>query len=101
MKAVLFKMTIGLGIMVLATQQLMAQSRNCAPREGVIERLTQTYGEKRQSIGLVGQDTMMEMFASTRTGSWTITVTLPDGMTCLVASGQGYKPIADAPKPNV
>ncbi|CUH49365.1 hypothetical protein [Ruegeria atlantica] len=99
MHKTLLKMTMGLGIMVLAAQQ--AHARNCAPRDEVIKRLTETYGETRQGIGIARQGAVMELYASDQSGNWTITVTLPDGMTCLVASGQAYEMIADALPPNV
>lgn len=98
MKNTLFKMTMGLGIMVLAAQQVHAQ--NCAPRSDVVNRLAETYGETRRGIGIARQGAVMEVFASDRTGSWTITVTLPDGMTCLLASGQAYETMAEALPPN-
>ncbi|MEM7318502.1 MAG: hypothetical protein AAF408_05705 [Pseudomonadota bacterium] len=90
------KMTMGLGLMVLAAQQVQAQHRNCAPRDVVLKKLTENYGETRHGIGLVPQGSVMEVFASTETGSWTITVTMPDGTTCLVASGQSYETLAEA-----
>ncbi|SPF77824.1 hypothetical protein [Pseudoprimorskyibacter insulae] len=71
-----------------------ADTTNCADRAQVVERLAQTYGETRRSIGLGHDNSMMEVFASDITGSWTITVTQPDGMTCLVASGQSYEAMA-------
>jgi hypothetical protein len=73
----------------------MAQGRNCAPRDVVVARLAEKYGESRQSIGLGGQGTVMETFASAESGTWTITVTMPNGMTCLMASGQSYEALAD------
>ncbi len=100
MKKTIPKMTIGLGIMVLAAQQVQAQTRNCATRADVLNRLAGTYGETRKGVGIARQGAVMELFASDETGSWTITVTLPDGMTCLVASGQAYEQIADALPPN-
>lgn len=90
------KMTMGLGLMALAAQQLHAEQRNCAPREVVLDRLSEKYGESRRGIGLVQQGSVMEVFASDDTGTWTITVTLPNGMTCLVASGQSYETLAEA-----
>lgn len=46
------------------------------------------------------QGMVMETFASGETGSWTITVTTPNGMTCLVASGQAFETLAEAlPQP--
>lgn len=93
-------MTIGLGLMVLMAQNVAAQqTRNCAPRDTVIERLASSYGETRQSIGLGSQGSVVETFASDETGSWTITVTMPNGMTCLVASGQSFEELAEALPP--
>lgn len=75
------------------------QNRNCAPREAVVERLANTYGESRQSIGLGEQGMVIETFASSDTGTWTITVTTPNGLTCLVASGQSWEELAEALPP--
>lgn len=75
------------------------QGRNCAPREAVVERLANTYGESRQSIGLGEQGMVIETFASDDTGTWTITVTTPHGQTCLVASGRFWEELAEALPP--
>ncbi|MEY8839229.1 hypothetical protein AB9K41_09400 [Cribrihabitans sp. XS_ASV171] len=91
----IFGLTMGLGVMVLAASQLHARG-NCAPRDVVIARLADRYGEARRGIGLVQQGSVMEVFASEETGTWTITVTMPDGTTCLVASGQAYETVAEA-----
>ncbi len=96
----LFQMTMGLGIMVLAAQQAQAQTPNCAPRPDVLQRLAETYGETRRGIGVARQGAVMEVFASDDTGTWTITVTLPDGLTCLVAAGEAYETLAEALPPN-
>ena len=36
------------------------------------------------------------LIASAESGSWTITVTMPTGMTCLMASGQSFEALAEA-----
>lgn len=100
MKKTVLKMTIGLGIVVLAAQQVQAQPCNCAPRADVLQRLSEAYGETRRGIDIARQGAVMELFASDQSGSWTITVTLPDGMTCLVTSGRAYEQMADALPPN-
>lgn len=74
-------------------------NRNCAPREAVVDRLASTYGESRQSIGLGERGMVIETFASAKTGTWTITVTAPSGLTCLVASGQGWEELTEALPP--
>lgn len=96
----LFQMTMGLGIMVLAAQQVQAQTPNCAPRPDVLQRLAETYGETRRGIGMARQGTVMEVFASDETGTWTITVTLPNGLTCLIAAGEAYEVLVEALPPN-
>jgi len=77
-----------------------AQQQNCGPREVVAERLTDNYGETRQMRALGANNTLVEVWASTEgsdpTGSWTITVTRPNGVTCLVASGQAYEALSES-----
>jgi len=89
-------MIAGAGLL-LSTQVADAQNagRNCAPRDVVVKRLSEKYGESRQSIGIGQQGVVMETFASSDTGTWTITVTTPTGLTCLVASGQSYEKLAE------
>lgn len=84
---------LGVGALILATDHAFAQQqdRNCADRDRVVERLSTAYGESRQSIGLGANNAVIEVFASLETGTWTITVTSPAGLTCLVASGQAFE----------
>lgn len=92
------KMTMGLGLMALAAQQLRAEGRaDCAPHDTVVQRLASGYGETRQSIGLGAQGALIELYASTETGTWTITATAPGGLTCLMAAGDSFATLAKAP----
>ncbi len=88
-------LTLALAAMAPAAQAQTAP--DCAPRDKVVERLAGTYGETRQSMGLGANNAVIEVFASDDSGSWTITVTLPSGLTCLVASGQAFETMTDAP----
>lgn len=74
-----------------------AQSGQCAPRETVVQRLAEAYGETRQSMGLGANNAVVEVFASATSGSWTITVTGANGITCLIAAGQAFEAMADSP----
>ncbi len=65
--------------------------RNCGSRDQVVERLAEKFGETQRSIGLGANNSMVELFASDRTGSWTITMTNAHGVTCLVASGMAFE----------
>lgn len=71
------------------------QDMACATRAEVIDRLARDYGETRQAVGLASASQMVEVFASDETGSWTITMTRPDGTTCLMAAGQHFERMED------
>jgi hypothetical protein len=75
---------------------LAQQAPNCAPRDTVVERLASSYGETRRSIGLGANNSVVEVFASLESGTWTITVTTAQGLTCLVASGQAFETLAES-----
>ena len=81
---------------LLALPQGLAaqQSMLCGQREAVIEQLQTRYGERRRAMGLAGQTRIVELFVSDQTGSWTITVTGIDGITCLMASGDHHESFA-------
>jgi len=90
-----FMIKLGLCLALSASAASAQASNNCAPRPVVLERLADGYGETRQSIGIGGNNMVIEVFASDETGTWTITVTRPNGMTCLVASGQAFERLAE------
>ena len=83
----------------LAPLAAQAQGQNCGNRELVVERLTTKYGESRQSIGMAPKGRVVEVYASRETGTWTITVTMPNGITCLVASGQSFEELNEPVAP--
>lgn len=92
-----YLMTCAAGMaMAMGATASDAQTRNCGPRDAVVERLAAGYGETRQSIGLGANNQVVEVFASSDTGTWTITVTTTAGLTCLVASGQAFEALAEA-----
>jgi len=76
-----------------------AQPRQCAARATILGTLADTFGETRRGVGVAGasggQSAVVELFAAPQTGTWTITVTLPNGITCLLASGQGWEAVAE------
>ncbi len=88
-------LAISLATIGFATSSAAQGARNCGPRTAVVDRLADGYGETRQSIGLGTNNAVVEVFASHESGTWTITVTTPNGLTCLVASGQSFETIAE------
>ncbi|MEM6621204.1 MAG: hypothetical protein AAF674_03180 [Pseudomonadota bacterium] len=63
----------------------------CGQRDKIIAQLEMKYGETRRSVGLQEGRGLVEVFASEETGSWTILVTDPRGMSCLMAAGEAFQ----------
>jgi hypothetical protein len=87
-------LSLGLAGMIAAAD-LAHGAPQCDSREVVTALLADRYGETRRAVGIAGQDAVMELFAADSTGTWSITMTLPDGMMCLMASGSGYEALTD------
>jgi arginine/lysine/ornithine decarboxylase len=106
MKEKLFALSLGFGALILVTQtqaqtqvqtlvQTQVAAAQCGPRALVMAQLADRFGETRRSMGIAANNMVMEMFASEASQSWTITVTTPQGQTCLVASGQGFEAMVE------
>lgn len=91
-------------LLALFVQEALAQTaqipRNCAPHAEVTDSLASLYGEARQLLGLTARGSLVEVFASERTGTWTITITDPLGITCLIGSGNSYEDTSGRPAPD-
>jgi len=62
----------------------------CVDRVKFIERLKESYGERQVSNGINYNGVVVEVFAS-QEGHFTILATSPDGVSCLVASGDSWQ----------
>ncbi|MFQ5973845.1 MAG: hypothetical protein ACE5Q3_16080 [Alphaproteobacteria bacterium] len=73
----------------LLSRPAVAQSAN-GPRDDVVKVLGNKYAEAQVAFGLANDGGLIEVF-STRDGStWTIILTMPNGMSRVVASGQRW-----------
>jgi hypothetical protein len=88
----MFALSLGLAAMLAATQ-IAHSAPQCDTREAVMTLLADRYNETRRAIGIAGEAAVMELFAADATGTWSITMTLPDGRMCLMASGSNYEAV--------
>lgn len=90
MKAVQIMAGLVVGMIVaLFTVAANAQAV-CAARQDMVDNLKQTYGEQQSSVGISRNGAMVEVFTSP-TGTWTIIITRPNGVSCLAATGQNWQ----------
>ncbi len=82
---------------------LPAHAANCAARDLVVERLKIRYDESFAAAGLQSMretQTMVEVWASQETGTFTVMLTTPEGLSCIVATGTDWHQVTmDAEKP--
>jgi len=69
-----------------------AQDTPCAERTNVVSTLDSQYKESPRAIGLVSKEAVLEVFVS-ETGTWTVVVTDPAGVSCVLAAGQSWEEI--------
>lgn len=74
---------------LLAVRPAIGATPHCAPRPDLVEMLTDRDGESWRSSGLAQNGSVVETFAADN-GNWTILVTRPDGISCLLAAGQAF-----------
>ena len=68
----------------------------CGERDAIVAQLERTYGETRRSFGVQQGRAVVEVYASDKTGSWTILVTDTDGRSCLMAAGDAFEALTVA-----
>ena len=95
---VLVMLAVMLAALALLVPQ-MVRADDCAPRDGIIAKLADRWGETLRAAGETDGG-MLEIYASTETGTFTILLTRPDMTTCLLAAGQDWiAPERPLPRP--
>lgn len=69
----------------------------CAPRPDAVDGLSRRFGEAQTYVG-IAQSAVLEILANPATGTWSALITTPDGMSCMIMSGQAFA-IIPPPKP--
>ena len=80
--------TLVLGALAVAAPA-SAQSV-CGERAKIVKQLEKRHAESRRAIGLASNGTLLEVFAS-KSGTWTVLMTFPDGRACMMADGEAWK----------
>jgi hypothetical protein len=89
----MFKHPFGycLAVGIMAASPALAIS--CADRDRVVERLQTKFSESLTVGGLQKTQnalSVMEIWASYETGTYTVLLTNPNGITCIVAAGTDF-----------
>jgi hypothetical protein len=63
----------------------------CGKRTDVVHMLRENFGEGPIAPGLAHTGAVAEIFISAQ-GNWAIIATSPNGMSCMIGSGQAWQP---------
>ena len=93
---------LAVGALALGSEPASAQGAPaiCRARDGLLSQLESKYGEVPVAIGVTGGGdggALIELLTAKDGMTWTIILTTPKGVSCLIASGEGWRPLAPAP----
>jgi len=84
----MFKPILNAGLLIAATVFVQpAYAANCAMRDVVVDRLESQYSERLTAGGLQTAQSIVEVWTSEKTGTFTVITTHPSGLSCIVATG--------------
>ncbi len=90
----MFKRLLGVALAFgMAATAPPALAASCAQRDDVIAKLQSTYSEELTFGGLQksrGAQSVMEVWSSKATGTYTVLLTNANGISCIVAAGTDF-----------
>lgn len=82
-----------IGFITILSHSAAAQQPACTSRSDVISHLSKKYSENPVAIGLANNGGVIEVLSSKQGASWTIVITMPNGMTCMIAAGENWESV--------
>ncbi len=76
-----------------ALAQTQTQAQQCDQRTKVLGHLAQKYKEAPIAIGVTSSGGIVEVLTTGDGETWTIILSTPNGTSCLVAAGEGWRTI--------
>lgn len=63
----------------------------CGARKEILQQLSQKYKETPVAIGVTTEGALIELVASHGGDTWTIIRSTPDGQSCFMIAGEGWR----------
>ncbi len=74
-----------------AHAQTQSQTQLCGQRASVIGSLAEKYREAPVAVGVTSTGGIVEVLTTSDGATWSIIVSNPNGTSCLVAAGEGWR----------
>ncbi len=83
--------TLVLGATLVLASSFAFAAPQCNSRGQVLELLSETYSEAPVAVGVTNNGGLVEVLSTGDGNTWSIIITSPQGMSCLVAAGEGWR----------
>ncbi len=84
-------LALAVGLAVMTSPALAA--KKCNNRDKVLGMLAAKYKEVPVALGVTNNGGLIEVLSAGDGNTWTIIITTPQGMSCLVAAGEGWRKV--------
>ena len=85
----------------LAVSTTAAQAQmQCHQHKEVLGKFADTYKEAPVAGGLTQDGRLLQVLSSGDDGTWTIVLSKPDGMTCVIMAGEAWRKLDPKPAQN-
>jgi hypothetical protein len=81
--------SVVLALAAVAVAKPVAAEPLCQKRAAMLELLAKDFSEQPMAVGMETSGGVIELLTSAN-GSWTLILTLPTGLSCLVATGDDW-----------
>ncbi len=90
-KAVMIAVVIVFAFLAAVPSPALGQGIPCQPRDFVLEHLAKKYQEVPVAIGVTSTGGLVEVLTSANGDTWTIILSMPNGQSCLISTGDGWR----------
>ena len=92
----MWKSALCFAALCLPVTAMAAPPMSCSPRTDVLSQLAQKFKEAPVAVGLANNGGLLEVLTNGTGSTWTIIITMPNGVSCLVAAGEDWQPTENA-----
>ncbi|MCH6577315.1 MAG: hypothetical protein IH807_05760 [Proteobacteria bacterium] len=71
------------------SSSIVAAQMLCVERVDMLDRLASEYGEELIEVKMIEDHGLLEVLKSRTKGTWTLLLTRPGGISCVLATGRG------------
>ncbi len=85
-------------VLFAGSSSIVAAQMLCVERVDMLDRLASEYGEELIEVQMMEEHGLLEVLKSQTNGTWTLLLTKPGGISCVLATGKGLGTDEESPE---